>query len=468
MANTFATYNPEEATQARVQASYSNPNTPAKPQAPTQAMQQTKPQTINDPANNWVMPEQNPYQFQVSNNVDVTKLNTSLLGASLTPAFWNPDTLENYYGVSGGGFKETDVAKLPWAVTNQKWDLFTKVSTAMVNENNEKYNELVKDLSANQGLTPDKPANSWRGIDINFWYSLDKTEKLMMQLAANPDLARNRDLWKWAWDNFIQAWNAYQMALKQIQKWMPYEQINQILAEPVGTLKMAMIPIVEKANWIEYWSKWRTLLWDTYNDFIKSMDKYTWFYQSSGKELEQFVNNVKSSQKQYLVEYKQLKDQGSINAKQNLLKNSAYQWFLQAIVKQRPELWDKLRQNMNEPTITQFEQKLIDDYFVGGYAKQLFTARSNALKQFWPMASSWFKPFDEILNVKELRYQTAEDDYLSSMNLGQIDYSKYGWLDFGIGRNPSNSFSSVKWGWQSKSSGYTSGYRSKSYQPTYG
>lgn len=468
MANTFATYNPEEATQARVQASYSNPNTPAKPQAPTQAMQQTKPQTTNNPANNWVMPEQNPYQFQVSNNVDVTKLNTSLLGASLTPAFWNPDTLENYYGVSWGWFWQEQIAKLPWAVTDTQGNLYTKVSKNLVMDDNEKYNELLQDLSINKGLSPDKPANSWQGIDINFWYSLEKTENLMRQLAANPDIANNRELWKWAWQNFIQAGNAYKAAIGQIQKWMSYDQINQILADPVAKLKMAMIPVVDKASSLEYASKGRTLIGDTYNDFSKSMAKYPWFYESSGKELEQFVNNVKSSQKQYLVEYKQLKNQGSINAKQNLLKNSAYQNFLQAIVKQHPEMSDKLRQNMNEPTITQFEQKLIDDYFVGGYAKQLFSARSAALEQFWPMASSWFKPFDEILNVKELRYQTAEDDYLSSMNLGQIDYSKYGWLDFGIGRNPSNSFSSVKWGWQSKSSGYTSGYRSKSYQPTYG
>lgn len=462
----------EDITQNKVDAAQANPNTPVTPQNAQVATQTQADLTTSDPTNWWVTPWATPEGQLTQWDFNPVEINSQLKTASFTPTLGNPNELENIYWISSSGYKPEDIQKLPWYTTWEWWEIYTKVVNPYLKDptNNPKFQEFNNDIS---GIEVDKKqANSWIGMDMNIWYKLSETLDLAQQLW-HAFTKRNADLDKhWEWQKFVDAYNTVQSMMKSIPPDATYEQINQIMQKSIADLKISMIPVADKAKWIEF-AKFgaNTTVWDMYQDFLNKMNKFEQLYKADGTRLKELTNNFKSSLERFNVEYKKLTDQPSVNAKNKLRDNPAYQDFLKTIIKQRPELKSRIESNLKETVITQFEKDLIKNQFVWGYASELFSARAAAMKQFWNTASAWFKDFDELIKIKDLPFETREDDLLAWIDFSWTDYSKFGWsYNFSLGNNASNFLPSgnVNSGWQSKLPEYTNSKITWNFKPTYG
>lgn len=415
---------------------------------PTEA---TLPQDNNNPANNGIVPwgaygyEDRSLWGTKQVGATGTDINTSIKNQSMTtqPA---DTTLAKLYGIQQSGLTPEDTAKLPTGVYDSTGKYLEKTvqSFYMTPKTSKAYGDLQNDF--NMITVPGKQANSGKWIDPNFWVNLEQTWSILWKIAGSDAykvkaLANERTVLDTATQNFLN--------LKQQASNLPEDQKASMMQDAVAQLKMAMIPFAEKARAIEF-GKYgtRTELSDSMDTFMNGMRKFQEIYKSDETQLKDFLGTATKSFSKANVEYKQLKDLPSLNAKKELMDNPAYQTFLDSIVKNVPEIADKINTFKNSSVITPDESDFIKKYFVGKYAAQLFDARKAAIAALWPVNwAAMFKWFDAIIKIKDLPYQTREDDLLDTANLGQLDYS----LNSGEGYQFSWSSYTPTWqtGWQS-------------------
>ena len=86
-----------------------------------------------------------------------------------------------------------------------------------------------------------------------------------------------------------------------------------------------------------------------------------------------------------------------------------------------PEMKGVIWTMVNATTVSDQEKEFLLKHFIGGSFKQIFDAKAQAIKDFWPTATSWFDDFNDILNVKKELYAERMDDLLEGMTAPTID-----------------------------------------------
>jgi len=185
----------------------------------------------------------------------------------------------------------------------------------------------------------------------------------------------------------------------------------------LADLKIAMYPMVHSAYATGSMNMESTAVLDKYQQYMKSVDRFKGFYAQGADGIKDMAKSVDEYSSRKLISYVELKDTPSYHAKQGLNSSPIYQDFLDNIAKNNPEMAQKINVFRNSSIVSEEEKKFIDDVFFGpsGY-KNLKEARAAAFASMDVFkASAMFKPFDDIMNIKDLRYETGETDYLTNL-----------------------------------------------------
>jgi len=162
------------------------------------------------------------------------------------------------------------------------------------------------------------------------------------------------------------------------------EQRADFIAGATGDLKIAMIPILDKAKGIVYaQAGGRTSQYDRLNDFSKQLESYSKLYNSSADDINNTVKAYQDQSNKYAVSFQKLDyTQKSENAKTRLKSNPAYLGFMELMMEANPEKKSIFQNMMNESTISDTEKDFLTDKFIGGSFKELFDQRAQAIKDF--------------------------------------------------------------------------------------
>lgn len=444
-------WTPEDNAQRNASFQTSNPNVTVAPPTPATTMTEATPaQDTSNPANNGIVPDSGSFGY-TDRQLGTTKaiwatgdeLNTALKEQQLQTQP-TPGNLASLYGIQQSGMTPEDTTKMPTGVYDANGNYLEKTVQPyyMTPETSKAYGDLQNDFSQIQ--VAGKQANSGKGIDPNFGVSLQQTWNVLQKIATSDAYKVKALAWeRAALDAATQAFlNVNQQAAS-----LPEDQKAALLQDAAAKLKMAMLPFAEKARAIEF-GKYgsRTEMSDTMDTFMNGMKKFQEIYKSDEAQLKDFLGVATKSFAKAKVEYRQLKDLPSLKAKQELNSNPAYQTFLDTVVKNVPEVASKVETFRKANIITQDEKDFISKYFVGKYASQLFDARKAAIASLGPVeGSAMFKGLEDIIKIKDLPYQTREDDLLDTADFGQLDYS----LNSGGGYTPYRTTSTWQSGWQS-------------------
>jgi len=189
---------------------------------------------------------------------------------------------------------------------------------------------------------------------------------------------------------------------------------------------MAMIPLVEKSKGIIYaQSGGRTAAYDRLDSFGKELEQYSRLYQASSGDIENTIKTYTEQDSKYSVSYQKLDYTAkSETAKTRLRNNKAYMTFMQVMSEANPDMAPLIANFTKSSTISDEEKEFLEKNFIQGSFKEVFEARTQAIKDFGPQASAWFKDWEEIINVKNEIYKTRMDDLTDSMVAPRIDANR--------------------------------------------
>lgn len=271
-----------------------------------------------------------------------------------------------------------------------------------------KYTQFAQDFNAvDKGK---KQKGSAVGMDVNIGPSANETLNIGRALMMDSKLLNNSKLKATGEvQAFESAYNEMMTLLKNSTN------DPDAIQAAMGKLKMAMLPVATKAQQIGYATNQSTSAMDVLKQFESDMQKFTTLYNSSGEDLVKSQAEIEKSMNRYTVQYKSLEDLPSLRAKKSLNDSSVYQEFLTDVYKNNPLLQSKIDRMKNSPIISDEEKNFIKDVFLGpnGY-QNLIDARKQAIEQLGPIqGTAIFKPFQAILDVKDLPYQTQMDDAMA-------------------------------------------------------
>lgn len=402
-----------ENTQARKDAQMSNPATPMTATNIDIATQPTDQIVTSDPTNGGVVPGDSKKPF------DINALNRGLSMAGLGKQNWD---LAKSYGISGNGVGEDETKNLPGFLNDGEGNTYERKIKKASNEMDEaKKTRFFQDMKWID--IQKKQANSGAAIHPDIGGSFENTTDLAEGFMRSTQILNNKALTAdGSIQKFKSAKDAFDQALQDSAKLDPSARTSAIQAS-LGELKMTMIPLVDKSKGIVYAQEGgRTAAYDRLNDFSKELSQYEKLYKSSPDEIQNTIKSYQDQDNKYSVWYQKLDFLSkSENAKSRLRSNKAYMAFMDVMSEANPDMKGIIWNMMNASTITDDEKTFIEKNFIGGSFKELFNARSQAIKDFGPSAASWFKDFEDIISVKNELYKTRMDDVLEGMKAPTID-----------------------------------------------
>ena len=412
--------------QQRADAQISNPATPITATTPLEWVQPTEELKTNDPSNGGITPSSG----KSTGAFDISALNRWLATAQAGKS----TPLGEAYGITGGGLDPNDVRSLPSFMTGPDKEVYEKKvvnSAGSIDES--KKQKFLKDMNSID-ITKKKP-NSGAGINPDtggsFLDTIDLADGFFStpQLMSNKELVTNGSVLK-----FQSAYKQFQLALNEASK-LPVEQRADFISSATGELKVSMLPILDKAKGIIYAQAGgtRTGQYDRLNDFWKELESYQRLYSASAEDINGTIKAYQDQAEKLSVAFTKLDfTQKSENAKTRLKSNPTYVGFIELMMEANPDRKAVIKNMFDSPTISDEEKTFIEDKFIGGSFKQLFDARAQAIKDFWPQAAAWFKDFDQIIQVKNEIYKTRLDDVLEDtkapiINYNQLNFSTVTW-----------------------------------------
>lgn len=400
----------------------SNPATPMTPTNTDIATQPTDKVVTADPTNGGVtpstmdtQPESNPRWY------DIAALNRWLM--MMNPSGSKQNTLEWTYwiptwGVTKEQLWNSDTFKVENWVTYER---LAEKSTDIISEENKK--TFLQDMKWID-LTKKQP-NSGTGIHPDVGGSFETTVSLAEDLIRNDwGILNNKKLIEW-WhiERFKSAFAAFDNAYKSAQS-LDSAWFTWAIEWPLGDLKMALIPIVEKSKWIIFTQEWwATSKYELLNSYSKELSRYEKLYKSWSQDIQNTIKAYSNQESLYKVRYAPLTfTSASINAKTKLNENKAYQIFLETLweiwsVEEKNEI-DKFRK---DTSLSYDERNFIHDKFEKWMFKDLFAARAEAIKLFWPSAAADYNQYSKIIEVSKLADKDRRSDILENMEVPTID-----------------------------------------------
>jgi len=403
-----------ENTQAKKDAQISNPATPITPTNTDIATQPTDKVVTSDPTNGGITPEpteKKPF--------DINALNRGLAMAGLGKG---DGDLAKSYGISGNGVSQDETSNLPWFLTDAEGNTYERKIKKATNEMDEaKKTRFFQDMKWID--LQKKQPNSGAAIHPDIGGSFENTTDLADGFMRSTQILNNKELTgNGSVARFKSAYEAFDQALQASAKLDPASRTSAI-QESLGELKMAMIPLVEKSKGIVYAQEGgRTAAYDRLDSFGKELSQYEKLYKSSSEDIQNTIKSYQEQDSKFSVGYQKLDwTSKSENAKSRLRENKAYLAFMDVMAEANPDMKPIIGKFMNDSTITDDEKAFLEKNFIGGSFKELFDARAQAIKDFWPSAASWFKDFEDIINVKNELYKTRMDDITENMKAPTID-----------------------------------------------
>ena len=403
-----------EATQARKDAQISNPATPITPTNTDIATQPTDKVVTADPTNGGVVPGDN-----AKKPFDINALNRGLSMAGIGK---QDNALAKSYGISGNGVAEEETSTLPWFLSDAEGNTYERKIKKATNEMDEaKKTRFFQDM---KGIDlQKKQPNSGSAIHPDIGGSFQDTTDLAEGFMRSTQILNNKELiGNGSVEKFKSAYDAFSNALQQSVKLDPVSRTSAI-QESLGELKMAMIPLVDKSKGIVYRQEGgRTAAYDRLDSFGKELSQYEKLYKSSSEDIQNTIKAYQEQDNRFAVSYEKLDFKAkSINAKTKLKENKAYMAWLDIMEETNPDLAFWIKEFRTSDVITDREEEFIKKNFVGWSFKQLFDARTQAIKDFWPSAAAWFNDFEDIINVTKWFYKTRMDDITENMVAPTID-----------------------------------------------
>lgn len=444
-------WTPEDNAQRNASFQTNNPNVTVAPPTPATTMTEATPaQDTSNPANNGIVPTpagwvpvNNPFTPEPAGTLKYTEweINKQLTAAGTTMNIWAYNNeLEKTYGIGNYGMTPEQVKELPESFYDKNGNYVVRdvQSYKLTPETSEKYKKFQDDFSKIK--IKGKQANSGSGIDQDFWVGIQEAQNLL-RLMLNTEAAEKAYKSN---DAAVQQVTQSLSLLKSLQPGTPeYQNAATKFKLDLATFGQ----LISNDEFGKY--GWRTALTDQIGDYIRNTRSLGELYKMDENGLSTFVQNAEKSFKKTTVQYKQLKELPSTKAKQDLMNNPTYQNFLNTAYKNNPEYRKQIESFQTSSTISDDEKKFIDTVFVGKYAANFLEAKKAYTEQFWVFAAAKaFAGFDDIMNVKNAAYKTAEDDMLESGNWGSFSFSLNSWQ----GNTPSGStWYTPTWqsGWQS-------------------
>lgn len=403
-----------ENTQAKKDAQISNPATQITPTDKQQATPASEQVVTADPSNGGITPSSGK-----SWGFDLGALNRGLQAAGI----WGSTDLGKSYGISGNGVTEDQTKNLPGFISDESGNTYERKVVKATNEMDQaKRTSFLKDMQWVD--LSKKQANSGAAIHPDIGTSFSDTTDLASGFMKSTQIFNNKELvWNGSIAKFKWAYDAFTQALQEAEKMQDISARTSYMQESIGELKMAMIPLVEKAKGIIYATEGGKTAWyDRLNEFGKGLEKYAKLYKSSAIDIQNTIKSYSEQDSKFSVAYQKLDYTAkSENAKSRLRSNPAYTTFMEIMMEANPDKAGIIRNMVNNTTITDDEKSFLEEKFIGGSFKELFESRAQAIKDFWPSAASWFKDFEDIIEVKNELYKTRMDDINESMVAPVID-----------------------------------------------
>lgn len=409
--------------QQKSDAQISNPASAITPTAPLEPTAPVDPLKTANPDNAGITSASQ----QKSGGFDINAINRGLSAAGMWGSQWE---LADAYGITWAGVWQDEATKLPQFINDPEGNTYErKVVKSSFEWDKTRQQKFLQDM---QGVdVQKKQPNSGVGIHPDIGGSLSDTGDLADGFMQSPQILNNKALIAdGSVSKFTNAYKVFTDAITQAQK-LPIEQRADFIAGATWDLKVAMIPILDKAKGIIYAQAWgRTSQYDRLNDFSKELESYAKLYRASPDDINNTVRAYQDQSNKYAVSFQKLDyTQKSENAKTRLKSNPAYLGFMELMMEANPEKKAIFQNMMNEPTISDTEKDFLTDKFIGGSFKELFDQRAQAIKDFWPQAAAWFKDFDQIIQVKNELYKTRMDDVLEGTTAPVVDYNR---LNFSV------------------------------------
>lgn len=409
--------------QQKSDAQISNPASAITPTAPLEPTAPVDPLKTANPDNAGITSASQPK----SGGFDINAINRGLSAAGMGTS---PGWLADAYGITWNGVAQEEATKLPQFINDPDGNTYErKVVKSTFEWDKSKQQKFLQDM---QGVdVQKKQPNSGVGIHPDIGGSLSETGDLADGFMQSPQILNNKALVAdGSVAKFTDAYKVFTDAITQAQK-LPIEQRADFIAGATWDLKIAMLPILDKAKDIIYKQAWgRTSQYDRLNDFSKQLESYAKLYNSSADDINNTIKAYQDQSNKYAVSFQKLDyKQKSENAKTRLKSNPAYVGFMELMMEANPNHKGMIQAMMNRPTVDEQEKEFLLDKFIGGSFKELFDQRAQAMNDFGPQAAAWFKDFDQILNVKKEIYKERSDDVLENMTAPIVDYNR---LNFSV------------------------------------
>jgi hypothetical protein len=438
---------PEDQQERNAGFQASNPNVVTTAPTPSTASTEvTQPQETNNPANNGVVPtstgwapattDQKATPGQIPYTQDEMNKQLTAAGITMNPWAYNNE-LEKTYGIGNYGMSADQVKELPESFydANGNYVVRDVQSYKLSAKTSEKYRKFQEDFSKIK--IQGKQANSGAWIDQDFGVGIQEAQNLL-RLMLNTEAAEKAYKSN---DAAVQLVTQSLGLLKSLQPGTPEYQ------NAATKFKLDLAEFAQKISNNEFGKYgWSTALTDSISDYIRNIRSLGELYKMDESGLTTFVQNAERSFEKTTVQYKQLKDMPSVKIKWELMQNKTYQDFLKTAYEKHPEFRKQIEWFMTSTTLWDEEKKFIDTVFVGKYAANFFEAKKAYAEQFWTFAAAKaFAWFEDIMNIKNAQYESAEDDLLKYGDWGSFQFSLNSWQ----GNTPYRTTSTWQSGWQS-------------------
>lgn len=401
--------------QNRSDAQMSNPAMPVTPTVSTQATQPTEQLRTADPSNGGVVPRsidtQNLWKG-LKNWWGIDKIN----GGIYVSGAWEANVYWKKYGIDTGWYTKDELSNFQdtFADPNDP-DLIYRKSVTKKNENYWDKSLQAKFIDAVQTIDLQKKvANSGDWVDPNVGIQMNDVLAITDELAKTSKLAQTDQGFMSAYNNF---YTKYNEALK-----LPVEQRNAYMQWVSGALKVALIPVISKAKWKEWFDNNKTdntrtvALWE----IEKWLNEYKKFYDASSDELKDAIMKYKDQENKYNVKYEAITGQywyqsKSYTAATKLKSSNLYKNFMEIQAEIDPSMRPILNSWKNNSVIDQKEEDFLKkNLFWHESIKSMMDMRTRMIAEQWPGAVKYFEEYQEIIDLYKTLGKSGMDDMVEN------------------------------------------------------